>query len=83
MKKFLASLLCGLGGGLFCMTAQSGGGVTLPVSDLLVKVRQSVRPALDKAAGEKQLKVGEPVFIRIFKETMELEVWLHQPMGAL
>jgi murein L,D-transpeptidase YafK len=79
MKKLLWVLLCGLGSGGIWMLAKEVGGTNLPVSDILVKVRASVRPTLDAEAKSKALTVGSPVFIRIFKESLELEVWLQQP----
>ena len=78
MKKFLWVMLCGLGGGAIWMLAKEAGGTSLPVSDLLVGVRASVRPVLDQEAKAKALGVGSQVFVRIFKESRELEVWLEQ-----
>lgn len=77
MKKFLWVLLAGLSGGSIWMMAKDGGSV--PASDRLLKVRAAVRPELDAAAKEKQLSIGSPVFVRIFKESKELELWLQQP----
>lgn len=39
-------------------------------------------PRLSNALAEKDLKLGDPVFLRIFKETRELEIWiLHKASG--
>jgi murein L,D-transpeptidase YafK len=35
-----------------------------------------IRPALEKALREKGLRFGAPVFVRVFKESKELELWL-------
>ncbi len=79
MKKLLWVMLCGLGSAGVWMLAKEAGGTNLPVSDLLVKVRASVLPRLETEAKTKDLAVGSPVFVSIFKESKELEVWLQQP----
>ncbi len=75
MKKYFLLLLAGLGGWLIKAQSQP----TLPASDVLTKARANVRPALDQATAALQVKVGAPIFIRIFKESQELEVWLQRP----
>lgn len=40
-----------------------------------------VTPLLRAELGALGLKVGDPVFIRIFKESRELELWLHPASG--
>lgn len=40
-----------------------------------------VRPGLEKVLREKGLEFGDPVFIRIFKESKELEIWLEGENG--
>tara|TARA_R110002096_G_scaffold215310_9_gene403118 strand:- start:28944 stop:29708 length:765 start_codon:yes stop_codon:yes gene_type:complete len=40
-----------------------------------------VRPLISAELSRLNLKMGEPIFIRIFKETRELEVWV-QPTGS-
>ncbi len=42
----------------------------------LTEVRQRVEPALKEALAASSFHLGSPLFIRIFKETKELEVWL-------
>jgi murein L,D-transpeptidase YafK len=37
-----------------------------------------VRPDLERALGDRGLRFGAPVFLRIFKEERELEVWLER-----
>lgn len=38
---------------------------------------QRVRPELERALRAKGVRVGTPIFIRIFKEEKELELWVH------
>lgn len=45
-------------------------------------VAARVGPALEAALAEKGLALGMPVFIRIFKETSELEIWMEPESGA-
>lgn len=40
-----------------------------------------VKPELETALAAKGLEIGDPIFIRIFKETSELEVWLQPSAG--
>jgi murein L,D-transpeptidase YafK len=40
-----------------------------------------VSPQLRQELAAKKLKLGAPVFIRIFKQSRELEVWVRQPDG--
>ncbi len=42
----------------------------------LAAIRRRVRPELERALAHKGFTWGSPVFIRIFKETSELELWL-------
>ena len=46
------------------------------------QVVQRVGPEMAREAGRLGLKIGAPVFIRIFKEEKELEVWLQGEEGA-
>lgn len=43
----------------------------------LVHARGRVLPALEEELGRKNMKLGTPAFIRVFKETRELELWLN------
>ena len=47
-----------------------------PRADRSVAVAQRVKPALVKAMAAKKLRWGAPVFIRIFKEEKQLELWV-------
>ena len=44
--------------------------------DRSVAAAQRVKPALEKALAAKKLRWGAPVFIRIFKEEKQLELWV-------
>ena len=48
----------------------------VPSSPRSVKAINEVRPKLESQLKEKGLAYGSPVFIRIFKESKELEVWV-------
>jgi murein L,D-transpeptidase YafK len=49
---------------------------TLPTSPLLETVRKRTLPTISALAKAKGCAVGQPVFMRTFKESNELEVWL-------
>lgn len=44
----------------------------------LANVRSRLLPKLNEELAAKQCKLGQPAFIRIFKESHELELWLQQ-----
>ncbi|MBC8325304.1 MAG: murein L,D-transpeptidase [Verrucomicrobia subdivision 3 bacterium] len=48
----------------------------LPKPDRAPAAAQRVKPALEKALAAKGLRWGAPVFIRIFKEEKQLELWV-------
>jgi len=43
------------------------------------EVRTRITPELTKAIEAKDLKLGSPVYIRVFKEEREVELWLQEP----
>lgn len=43
---------------------------------------QRLSPRLHQELTEKKLTLGAPIFIRIFKETRELELWIQEKEGA-
>jgi len=47
-----------------------------PRVDRSAAAAQRVKPALEKALAAKKLRWGAPVFIRIFKEEKQLELWV-------
>ena len=48
----------------------------LPSSDLLVAVQKRVTPALRSLVVERGARLGRPIYLRLFKESRELEVWM-------
>jgi murein L,D-transpeptidase YafK len=50
----------------------------IPSSPRSREAIQRVRPQLEKELKAKKLIYGSPIFIRIFKESKELEVWIKQ-----
>jgi murein L,D-transpeptidase YafK len=58
-----------------CSPTESDGA-PLPAKERVADVRQRVEPSLIKALEAKKLKLGQKVFLRSFKESKEMEVWL-------
>jgi len=58
-----------------------GNEPRLVPSERLNEVRQRVTPGLSKALAAHGLELGNPLFIRIFKESRELEIWLQPDNG--
>lgn len=56
--------------------------VEVKVSDRLLEVRRRVLPRLAEEVEAAGLRVGAPVFMRSFKESRELEVWLESSPGG-
>ncbi|MGY8691128.1 MAG: L,D-transpeptidase family protein, partial [Verrucomicrobiales bacterium] len=52
-----------------------------PTSARAKEVARRVTPTLTKALAAKDLKFGAPVYMRIFKETKELELWVQHASG--
>ncbi len=52
----------------------------IPSSQRANQVIQNVTPTLLNELNQKGLRYGSPMFIRIFKETKELEVWIQGEM---
>jgi murein L,D-transpeptidase YafK len=55
---------------------------TMPASERLADVNRRVKPLLEQKLVESGLRLGKPVFIRLFKETRELEVWFQDASKA-
>ncbi len=49
-----------------------------PSSPNSLEVRERITPELEQLMGEKGLDLGSPIYIRIFKESDELEMWVLQ-----
>jgi murein L,D-transpeptidase YafK len=48
----------------------------LPAAERLEDVRRRVKPLLERELASQSLRLGRPVFIRIFKESREFELWV-------
>lgn len=57
------------------------GGARLD-SERSREVATRIEPALEAALAGQGLKLGQPVFLRIFKESNELELWMEPSPGA-
>jgi murein L,D-transpeptidase YafK len=55
---------------------------TLPAAERLADVRRRLQPQLNAELATRSLALGQPAFIRIFKETNEMELWLQPKSGA-
>jgi len=55
---------------------------SLPAAERLADVRRRLQPQLNAELATRSLALGLPAFIRIFKETNELELWLQPKSGA-
>ncbi|MDJ0850372.1 MAG: murein L,D-transpeptidase family protein [Myxococcota bacterium] len=56
--------------------ASAVGAQETPSTDRSRAAITRVRPSLESALRERELRFGAPVFIRIFKESRELELWV-------
>jgi murein L,D-transpeptidase YafK len=61
---------------LLALLAADSDSATVPSSARSERAIARVRPALELALHAKGLGYGEPIFIRIFKESSELELWV-------
>ncbi|MFH2044849.1 MAG: murein L,D-transpeptidase family protein [Pseudomonadota bacterium] len=59
----------------------SNPSLNIPTSSRANKAIANVTPVLKKELAKAGLKYGAPIFIRIFKEENELEVWLKESKG--
>jgi len=53
----------------------------VPESERSRLAREETAPALDEAMGKLGLRLGDPIFLRIFKESAEIEVWACTDQG--
>lgn len=54
---------------------------TLSVTERLADINCRVRPFLETKLAVRGMRLGSPVFLRLFKETRELEIWLQGIAG--
>ncbi|MDY6792056.1 MAG: murein L,D-transpeptidase family protein [Thermodesulfobacteriota bacterium] len=75
MKKpmVLAALLA-----IFTISALSVAGGSIPSSNRSRQAVFRVKPQLERDFARKKLKFGAPIYLRIFKEEKELEIWVKQ-----
>jgi len=73
----LCLLLAGLAGG-----AEKSPPKTATTHSRAVTAAARVRPALERDLAAAGLKFGDPVFIRAFKEEMELELFVQSPKSG-
>ena len=55
---------------------------TMSASERLTDVTRRVKPLLEQKLAARGLRFGNHVFIRLFKENRELEIWLQDAAGA-
>lgn len=77
--SLLALLLLGIFAFLFLRRVM---GAPSADNDRLDEVRRRVGRPLNEELKRSHLKAGAPVFIRIFKEERELELWMRDEMGG-
>ncbi|MEN9021891.1 MAG: murein L,D-transpeptidase family protein [Verrucomicrobiales bacterium] len=72
-----------VGGGVLAVLLMSAMSLQCapPSSKRAEEVRVRVGPVLEKELAAKDLVFGSPVFMRIFKESRELEVWVEHQDG--
>jgi murein L,D-transpeptidase YafK len=87
MRRLFATLVL-LAGGLFALNVQHPGllhdlfeDLRLPASANRPRVTSQPPAALNSRLAAKQLALGQPVYLRIIKETSELEVWMDASQG--
>ncbi len=62
--------------GLFFLVVETASANRVPVSELSLKVTRQLAPRLSTELAEKDLVLGAPIFIRVFKLSRTLEVWV-------
>ncbi len=82
LQRFSARLAIALLALSFCLgprdlVAQAGGGHEAPPpGDRAARAEARVRPTLETELAKAGLRYGAPVFVRLFKEEHELELWV-------
>lgn len=66
---------------LLVVSAQAEGDKVIPRSEISRAAYQRLAPQLQQAMLEKDLHLGQPIYIRIFKEENELEVWIKKEVA--
>jgi murein L,D-transpeptidase YafK len=67
---------------LFSLSLTTSGHTEtqIPRSEISREAYQRLAPLLDQEMQQKGLRLGQPIFIRIFKEENELEVWVKKEL---
>jgi len=77
IRRVLAEVIPGMAAMLFSAAGSLWSQEASTVSEERIgEVRSRVLPKLDKELRTRGFKPGDPAFIRVFKETRELELWL-------
>ena len=63
---------------ILCVSVVCSGNTKVPSSRRSQNAIAKVKPLLEEDLKAKGLSYGSPIFIRIFKETKELEVWVER-----
>lgn len=64
----------------FC-TLSAHAEVQIPRSEISRAAYQRLAPELEKEMQKKNLQLGQPIFMRIFKEENELEIWVKKDLA--
>jgi murein L,D-transpeptidase YafK len=75
-------LLLALAAGVGVWSWMDRDVVEVGVSERSLEVRRRVLPRLQREARAQGLRIGAPVFLRSFKESREMEVWLETTEGG-
>ena len=76
MNHFITVLLFALFMGF--PVHSSGTESVIPESDTSIDVYSNIVPALKKELTDRSLQLGDPIYIRIFKNSSELELWMRK-----
>ena len=61
-----------------CLTCNCQAKTTVPSGPRLQSVTKRVGPRLEEELSDRNLQLGNPIYIRIFKEELELELWVRE-----
>lgn len=61
-----------------CLPCRAMALIDTPTSPNSLEVRERISPELERIMAEKGVRLGAAIFIRIFKESDELEMWVMQ-----
>jgi murein L,D-transpeptidase YafK len=61
-------------------TSSASAEINVPRSEISNSAYQRLIPQLKEEMQKKNLRIGQPIFVRIFKEEKELEVWVKKDL---